>query len=117
MEFNPPVPLSITARKTWDRHAQRIYSEGRWPIVNQDMLVVFCQTLELYEQCKAEIDAHGVLVQGRTTRELVRNPALTPLNQARASLVHLARAVPLVDPKPAHESAAFDAYLDELLAE
>jgi hypothetical protein len=37
----------------------------------------------LYLQSKAAVDEHGVLVRGRTEHELVRNPALTPLNQAR----------------------------------
>jgi hypothetical protein len=50
-----------------------------------------------------QIDLHGVLVEGRTPRELVRNPALTPMNQARAALVHLARSVPLLNAQHDHD--------------
>ena len=63
MDFTPPIPLRIASRKTWDRHAQRIHSEGRWSGVDQDLLAVFCETFELYQRCKAEIDNHGVLVR------------------------------------------------------
>jgi P27 family predicted phage terminase small subunit len=117
MEFDPPIPLSIAARRTWHRIAERIYKEGRWPAISQEMLGVFCQTLGLYLQCMQEIDTHGVLVEGRTTRELVRNPALTPMNQARAALVHLARSVPLLNAQHDHNGAVIDAYIDQMLAD
>jgi P27 family predicted phage terminase small subunit len=117
MDLEPPVPLTIAARRTWDRIAKRIHGEGRWPHISTDMLVVFCETVELYEACKQEVDTHGVLVEGRTTRELVRNPALTPLNQARAALVHLARSVPLTDSKPDHNGSGWDAFLDQMLSQ
>jgi phage terminase small subunit len=77
MDFGPPAPLSIAARRVWDRNAARIHSEGRWKYIDQELLAVFCQTLELYERCKADVDEHGVSVRGRTERELVRNTALT----------------------------------------
>jgi P27 family predicted phage terminase small subunit len=117
MEFDPPIPLSIAARRTWDRLADRIYKEGRWPAISQEMLGVFCQTLHLYLECLEQIDRHGVLVEGRTPRELVRNPALTPMNQSRAALVHLARSVPLINAHHDHSGAAVDAYIDSLLAD
>jgi P27 family predicted phage terminase small subunit len=117
LDFNPPIPLSISAQKTWDRHAKRIHSEGRWQYVDHDLLATYCQTLELYERCKAEVDNHGVLVEGRTKSELVRNPALTPLNQARTDLIRLAKAVPLVNPNPDHSGAALDSWLKEMCAD
>jgi phage terminase small subunit len=70
MDFEPPIPLSIGARRTWDRRATRIHGEGRWPDVSHEMLAVFCQTMDLYEQCKQEVDAHGVLVVGRGCRRV-----------------------------------------------
>jgi len=116
LDFTPPISLTIASRKTWDRHCARIHSEGRWQCIDQDLLACYCQTLELYERCKAEIDNHGILVEGRTQRELVRNPALTPMNQVRTDLIRLAKAVPLVDPKPDHTGAAVDAFIDDMLA-
>jgi hypothetical protein len=55
-----------------------------------------------------QVDARGVLVQGRTERELVPNPALTPMNQARDALPKPARAVLLTNPKPAGMGRAFE---------
>ncbi len=80
------------------------------------MLACYCETLELYERCKSEVDYYGVLVEGRTPRERVRNPALTPLNQARADLIRLARAVPLANGKLDSDGASVDAFIDELMA-
>jgi P27 family predicted phage terminase small subunit len=114
MEFDPPRQLTIAALVIWDRQANRIHGEGRLQQIDHDLLAVFCETSELYLQCKAAIDEHGVLVRGRTAHELVRNPALTPLSQARADLIRLAKAVPLVDYKADPEGAAVDRLLAEL---
>ena len=86
MELPPPRPLSLPARQVWDRHAERIYREGRWNTADLELLAVFCETLELYLRFKADIDDHGTLVQGRTLQEKVRNPSLMGLAQARADL-------------------------------
>ena len=109
-DFEPPRPLSIAARLTWDRHAARIHGEGRYGQIDHDQLASYCECVEMYLQCKAAIDEHGVLVQGRTQHELVRNPALTPLNQARDALIRLARSVPLVNPKFDHEGTEIDKF-------
>lgn len=111
---DPPIPLSIEARRTWTRIATRIHGEGRWNHISQELLAVFCQTLQLYLECVEQVATHGVLVQGRTERELVRSPALTPLNQCRDALPKLARAVPLVDPsKRGRDGAEIDSLIDE----
>jgi P27 family predicted phage terminase small subunit len=114
-DLEPPRPLSIVARQMFDRHAARIQGEGRWRQVDVDQLATYCETAELYLKCKASIDEHGVLVRGRTESELVRNPALTPLNQARGALVDLARAVPLVNPKPDSSGIEIDKLLEGLM--
>ncbi|WP_083198763.1 P27 family phage terminase small subunit [Mycobacterium malmoense] len=116
-EFPPPRPLSLVARQVWDRNASRIHSEGRWHCIDQELLAVFCETLELYLRCREEIDNHGVLVQGRTERELVRNPALTPFNQARAHLLLLAPRIPLVNPKFDAAGIGIDHLIEELRSE
>jgi P27 family predicted phage terminase small subunit len=115
MDFDPPRPLSIAARAIWDRHAKRIHGEGRWQVVDHDMLATYAETAELYLRCKSEVDTHGVLVRGRTTDELVRNPALTPLNQARADVIRLARAVPLANRNADVASSSVDFLIDELM--
>jgi phage terminase small subunit len=113
----PPIPLSITARKAWDTIAERIHREGRWGAISPEQLGVYCKTLAHYLDCAEEVEKHGVLVQGRTERELVRNPALTPLSQARAALVHLSRSVPLTNAGHDTHAAALDSYIDGLLAD
>lgn len=60
-----------------------------------------------YLGCMEQVDEHGILVQRRTERELVRNPALTPMNQARDALPKLARAVLLTNPKPDRDGTSF----------
>jgi phage terminase small subunit len=114
MDLEPPRPLSILARQMFDRHAVRIHAEGRWKYVDHDQLCSYVECVELYLKCKEAVDAYGVLVQGRTESELVRNPALTPLNQARVALPVLARAVPLVNPKVDTDGIGIDHLLEEL---
>jgi hypothetical protein len=55
------------------------------------------------------------LVQGRLKHEKVRNPSLMGLSQARADLIKLARAVPLVHPKPDMDGIEVDAFLEEIM--
>jgi phage terminase small subunit len=113
-DLEPPRSLSILARQIFDRHRDRIVAEGRWSYVDADQLCSYAECVELYLKCKEVIDTHGVLVRGRTEHELVRNPALTPLNQARQALVVLARAVPLVNPRPDFDGIEVDRFLEEI---
>ena len=115
--FDPPRPLSIAARQIWDRHATRIHTEGRWQQIDHDMLCTYCETTELYLRFKRDIDDHGTLVQGRTLQEKVRNPSLMGLSQARADLIKLSRAVPLVNPVVDVEGIGIDHLLEELRSE
>jgi phage terminase small subunit len=105
------------ARQVWDRHAQRIHSEGRWQLIDHDLLCVYSETLELYLRFKKDIDEHGTLVTGRSAQERVKNPSLVGLASARADLIRLSRVIPMVDPKPDRTSAVVDAFIDELLSD
>ena len=69
-DLTPPRPLSILARQMFDRHAERIHAEGRWKYVDVDQLCSYVECVELYLKCKEQVDLHGVLVQGRTEKEL-----------------------------------------------
>jgi phage terminase small subunit len=100
----------------WDAHAGRIHSEGRWSTVDQDMLALYADTMELYFRFKADLDEHGTLVVGRSAQERVRNPSLMGLAQARTDLIRLAKAVPLVDPKPDRDGIETDRFLEEILS-
>jgi len=115
LNAEPPIPLSIAERKTYDAYIDRIRSEGRLHAIDHTLLATFCQTLDLYLQCLEEIRTHGVLVRGRTEKELVRSPALTPLNQARDAMIKLARAVPLVNPRPDLAGVEIDKFLEEIM--
>ena len=116
-EFEPPRPLSIMARQVYDRHAQRINLEGRWRIIDHDLLCVYAETLELYLRFKKDVDDFGTLVQGRTLQERVKNPSLVGMAQARADLIRLSRVIPIADPQPDRAQQAIDAYIDELIAD
>ena len=50
-----------------------------------------------------------------TSRELVRNPLLTPLNQHREAMLKLAKAVPLVDAVASKDRARQYTKLSDLL--
>lgn len=50
MDFEPPFPLTLPARRHWDRLAKQLHDQGRWPTVSQDMLATFCQTLVLAQE-------------------------------------------------------------------
>jgi phage terminase small subunit len=99
----------------WDRHADRIHSEGRWQQIDHDQLCTYCETTELYLRFKKDVDDFGTLVQGRTLQERVRNPSLMGLAQARADLIRLAKAVPLVHPRPDMDGVEVDAFLEEIM--
>jgi phage terminase small subunit len=116
MDFIPPRPLTLRARQTFDRHAERIHAEGRMSVIDQDMLCLYAETLDLYEQFKTDVETHGTLVPARAAQESVRNPSLMGLAQARTDLIRLAKAVPLVDPKPDKDGAAVDSWIDDMLA-
>lgn len=109
VELPPPRPLSLAARQVWDRNAERIWLEGRWDIIDRELLAVFSETLELYERFMDDVSVHGTLVQGRTLQEKVRNPSLMGLAQARADLARYARQIPLMPPP-----TAADAERDEI---
>jgi phage terminase small subunit len=80
------------------------------------MLATYAETTELYLRFKKDVDDFGTLVQGRTLQEKVRNPSLMGLSQARADLIRLAKAVPLVHPKPDDAGVEVDAFLEAVMA-
>jgi phage terminase small subunit len=114
----PPRPLDAVAREVWNRHADRIWHEGRWPAVDQELLAVFAETLALYLKFTADVDRYGTLVRGRTDRELVRNPSLMGLGQCRADLVRLARQVPLMAQRiETSDTGDVDAFIADLMGD
>lgn len=79
------------------------------------MLCTYAETTELYLRFKSDIDDYGTLVQGRTLQEKVRNPSLMGLSQARPDLIRLAKAVPLVHPRPDMDGVEVDRFLEEIM--
>lgn len=74
----------------------------------------FCETTALYLQLKADVEKRGILVPGRGD-VVVRHPGLTPMAQARADMLRLAKAIPLA--VPAAQADGFGAEVDRLLEE
>jgi P27 family predicted phage terminase small subunit len=112
--FDPPRPLDPVARSVWDRQSQRLHRDGRWHSIDHDLLCLFCETTALYLRIKCDVDERGILVQGRGD-VVVRHPGLTPMAQARADLVRIAKAIPLA--LPAAQGDGFNAEVDRLLEE
>ncbi|WP_116375448.1 P27 family phage terminase small subunit [Mycobacterium sp. MFM001] len=111
---DPPRSLDPMAREVWDRQAARLWRDGRWHSIDHDLLCLFAETTALYLRLKADVDERGFLVTGRSDT-VVRNPALTPLAQARADLLRIAKAIPLA--LPAVQADGFGAEVDRLLEE
>lgn len=107
----PPRPLSPAARAHWDRLTEQIDTDGRMKAIDRDMLALYCESHVDYDQCRADIDKRGVLIQGSRGRGLVRNPACSVLIQTRTALARLSRLVPLVDRQFADKMAELDAWL------
>ncbi|WP_428339791.1 P27 family phage terminase small subunit [Mycobacterium sp.] len=98
----------------WDRQSQRLFRDGRWHNIDPDLLCLFCETTALYLRIKSDVDERGILVPGRGD-VVVRHPGLTPMAQARADLVRIAKAIPLAS--PAALADGFGAEVDRLPAE
>jgi phage terminase small subunit len=117
IDLDPPFPLSLPARRHWDRISSEIHGQGRWDVISPDLLASFCQILHLSQECLTAIIADGVLVAGsRSERDRVRHPLWTPYTQCQQNLIRLARTIPLVDAKADTSGAALDSWLDELVA-
>src|SRR5262249_49959203 len=116
-DLDPPFPLSLPARRHWDRLAKEIHGQGRWELISRDLLANFCQMLHLSQECLASILADGVMVtSSRSERDRVRHPPRTPYTQCQQNLIRLARSIPLFDPKADATGAALDSWIDDLVA-
>jgi phage terminase small subunit len=114
-DLNPPRPLTAAAREIFDRqHGARIFTEGRWKAIDVDLLAAYSECVVIYLECQNAVETQGALVMGRNSGELVRNAALTPLNQSREAVLKLAKAVPLVDHRAAGKQADWDKFIKEM---
>jgi hypothetical protein len=83
---------------------------GRNPV----HIAAYAECTVTYLAFQAAIELQGVLVTGRNSCELVKNPALPSLAQTREAMMRLAKAVPLVDHRAAAEISDFDRFLKEM---
>jgi hypothetical protein len=115
LDFEPPLPLTLPARRHWDRISRQIHGQGRWAVISHDLLASFWQVLAVSQECLSQILADGVMVTGsRSERDRVRHPLWTPYTQCQQTLIRLARTVPLTDPKADVSGAALDSWLREM---
>jgi phage terminase small subunit len=113
--FAPPRPLCASALAVNERHAARIYREGRWGAIDTELLAIFAESLVLYQAFWADIEKDGTVIPGRDGG-VVKHPSLTGLNSTRGDLIRLSRAIPLVAGKPDTEGANVDRFLADLMA-
>jgi phage terminase small subunit len=117
LDFEPPFPLTLPARRHWLRISRQIHGQGRWAVVSHDLLASFCQQLAVSQELLTQITAEGVMVPGsRSERDRVRHPLWTPYMQCQQTLIRLARSIPLTDPKADTSGAALDSWIDEMVA-
>jgi hypothetical protein len=83
---------------------------GRNPV----HIAAYAECTVTYLALQAVVELQGVLVTGRNSGELVKNPALPSLAQTREAMMRLAKAVPLVDHRAAAEISDFDRFLKEM---
>lgn len=116
IDLSPPFELTLPARRHFDRIAKRCYQQGRWDVIDVELLP-FTQQLTLYQECLTVVLADGVCVEGARERERVRHPLLTPLSQTLGHLTRLARAIPLANADADVAGNAIDAWIDELVSD
>ena len=114
-DLNPtPAAHRSGARDIRRQHGARIFTEGRWKAIDVDLLAAYSECVVIYLECQNAVETQGALVMGRNSGELVRNAALTPLNQSREAVLKLAKAVPLVDHRAAGKQADWDKFIKEM---
>ena len=84
--FAPPRRLGAAALAVFERHAERLYREGRWSTADTELLAVFAETLVLYLAFWKDVEDLGTLIPGRDGF-MVKNPSLTCLHTSRADLI------------------------------
>lgn len=113
-ELEPPRLLNSVALEVWHRHAKRISGENRLSVIDHDQLALYAETYSLYRAFWTDIENDGTVVKGRDGAT-VKHPSLSGLNSCRADLLRLARAIPLVSPKPDLSRAADQARVRKLI--
>ncbi|MGO9349919.1 MAG: P27 family phage terminase small subunit [Mycobacterium sp.] len=111
--FAPPRRLGAAALAVFERHAERLYREGRWSTADTELLAVFAETLVLYLAFWKDVEDLGTLILGRDGF-MVKNPSLTGLHTSRADLIRLSRATKLFANSGDNDDGA---YVDRLLQE
>ncbi len=79
----PPEGTPEFAAWMWREYAPKLERVGVLRETDYPAWEVLCLTYETIKQAEREIQEKGVLVPGKRGEELVRNPAVSILNQAR----------------------------------
>ncbi|MBX7433776.1 hypothetical protein JDV09_16910 [Mycobacterium sp. Y57] len=103
--------LCPEAQAIYDHHRERLRREGRLAGADLELLSIFADTMHLYGLLADDVQKRGVVVRSR--QNWTKNPSLSPLAAARASLITLSRSIPLYEGKI--DRTELDRQIDSIL--
>jgi len=119
---SPEMPRTLTpaAKETWDRLTPRLVALGVLTPLDGDALATYCETLERYQRCKAQVDEEGLTLP--TSQGTSAHPLLAEMAKCQRfmrdfendyGMRHLARARIKIAPTTEKKVDPFDAFLAE----
>ena len=79
----PPRGLPKYAKEFWKKHAPLLNKAGIATHLDVETFRVLCLTYNTIRECEDEIQQKGLLIPGARGNEMVKNPCVSILNQAR----------------------------------
>jgi P27 family predicted phage terminase small subunit len=73
--IEPPPELKGEGFREWVSVAEELYDLGLLTMIDRTALTAYCSAVDDYFAAQAEVEKHGVLIEGRQAG-LVKNPAL-----------------------------------------
>lgn len=118
----PEIPRSLTkiALAEWNRVAPLLLKLGTLTDADGDALATYCETIERYKKCQAQLDREGMTVA--TTQGTSAHPLLLEMRTCQRfmrdfendyGMRHLARLRIKLAPKEEKKVDPFDAFLAE----
>jgi P27 family predicted phage terminase small subunit len=114
-DLRPPRQLTAAAAEIYERHARRLFDQGRLAGTDTELLAVFAETLVIYVELQKDVETRGVVVPASRGRGLAKNPSLSPLQATRTDLIRLSKSIPLFTGQI--DRGEIDKQIQEILSE